>query len=419
MKSNESRTYSIIQFIVSVIAILFLWLAAFLLAALGFLDGLTSGNSLNQALPVFMIAMICLFCSFLIIPSASASLYRLLGRKTNTISLPATLKRPLVWLLVFPVVLWAGNLVASSGLAWLGLPILHVFAIGLPVLWILSISIRGLPLGSLQRRWGVFASGLVLGPTLILVAEALALIFLLVIVGLWLAGQPALANELGSLTGWLTNPELSQDELLNILAPVLFNPWVLVLALLFAALIVPLIEELFKPIGVWLLWGRKLTPAAGFTAGAISGAGYALFESLALTMGGESWAVVVMARIGTAAVHILTSAITGWALVQAWQKRNYLRLLGAYAFGVLLHGLWNGLAIVSAFASLSLLSDRPAEWLAVLEPAEYAPYLVGFLAVISLGALIGLNLKFNGQASKELARVDSSTSIQPDKPAEL
>lgn len=394
-------------------------MTAFLLAALGFLDGLTSGSSLNQALPVFMIATICLFCSVLIIPSAVVSLFRLLGRKTDTISLPAILKKPLVWLLVFPVVLWAGNQVASSGIAWLALPIFHVFAIGLPVLWILSISIRELPLGSLQRRWGVFANGLVLGPTLILVAEALALIFLLIVVGLWLAEQPALAEELGSLTGWLTSPELSQDELLNILAPFLFNPWVLVLALLFAALIVPLIEELFKPVGVWLLWGKKLTPAAGFTAGAISGAGYALFESLALTMGGESWAVVVMARIGTAAVHILTSAITGWALVQAWQKRSYLRLLGAYAFGVLLHGLWNGLAIVSAFASLSLLTDQQTEWLAVLKPAEFAPYLVGGLALISLAALIGLNLKFNAQTAKELARADSSTSVEPDKTAEL
>jgi RsiW-degrading membrane proteinase PrsW (M82 family) len=210
-------------------------------------------------------------------------------------------------------------------------------------------------------------------------------------------------EQLSAYSDWTVNPDLNPDELLAALAPVLLTPRALALALLFVSVLVPLIEELFKPIGVWLLFGRKLTPAAGFAAGAISGAGYALFESLALTLGGDSWATVVLARVGTAAVHILTSAITGWALVQAWQKRDFLRLLFAYTFGVILHGLWNGLAVVSVFASLSNLVEEPAQWLLLLQPAVYATFLVGFLALASLAGLIGFNRKLALDRRKKVA----------------
>ncbi len=110
-----------------------------------------------------------------------------------------------------------------------------------------------------------------------------------------------------------------------------------------------MIEEALKPIGVWLLFGRRLTPAAGFAAGALSGAGYALIESLALTSSGEAWSSLVLARTGTSAVHILTAGLTGWALVLAWQKRRFLPLLLAYLCAVMIHGLWNGLTLMYSF----------------------------------------------------------------------
>jgi RsiW-degrading membrane proteinase PrsW (M82 family) len=84
-----------------------------------------------------------------------------------------------------------------------------------------------------------------------------------------------------------------------------------------------------------------LTPVEGFTAGLLSGAGYALFESLALASGGEQWAALVFARIGTAGIHILTTGLTGWALVLAWRRRRFLRLAATYVFVVSVHGVWN------------------------------------------------------------------------------
>ena len=107
----------------------------------------------------------------------------------------------------------------------------------------------------------------------------------------------------------------SPGPLLDQLETYLMQPSTLYIALLFGALIVPLLEELFKPIGVWLLVGRKPSPAQGFAAGLLSGAGYALFENFSLgASAGEDWAMVVVARIGTSLIHIVTAGLMGWAL---------------------------------------------------------------------------------------------------------
>ncbi len=368
-----------------------LWMAALFMFGLGLLNGFSPEGFLNESLSMFMLSAVNLFSSFLVLPSVVFSLYSILGKQPKTLNIPAWLRKPFVWFIFFLVAIWLGNLISKTEFAWFLLPGFHILGIGLPVLLVLSLAVRRLSLGSLQRRWGVFASGLVLGPSLIMVAEAMALIILLATLSVWLAGQPAFIEQLHIFSDLAAEPSINPDELINTLAPILLTPWALLLALLFVAVLVPIIEELFKPIGVWLLFGRKLSPEAGFAAGAISGASYALFESLVLTLGGESWSAVVLARIGTGTVHILTSAVTGWALVQAWQKRGVLRLFAAYAFGVTLHGLWNGVAVVTAFASMSNLVAEPPEWLSYLESASYGMYFIGFLAAAALAGLVWCN----------------------------
>src|SRR4030067_2197270 len=106
-------------------------------------------------------------------------------------------------------------------------------------------------------------------------------------------------------------------------------------------------------LGGWCLGGSRLPPAEGFTAGILCGAGYALVESLILSVdGGEQWVSLVFARIGTAVVHPLTSGLTGWALAYAWRENRYLRLGAAYLGAVLLHGLWNGLTMLILITDL-------------------------------------------------------------------
>jgi len=206
----------------------------------------------------------------------------------------------------------------------------------------------------------------------------------------FIAGQPDLLQELRNLAEWLSLSEPTPEMVLERLGPYLVRPGVIFAVIAFGAMIVPLIEEALKPIGVWLLVGRGLQPSARFAAGVLSGAGYALFESLAIAAGGEDWITLVVVRVGTAIIHILTAGLTGWALTMAWRHKRYLLLAVTYLGAVMVHGLWNGLSLLNSFALLSqefeIAANIPLPGLANL-----APYILGAMAAASLVALLVFN----------------------------
>jgi RsiW-degrading membrane proteinase PrsW (M82 family) len=123
--------------------------------------------------------------------------------------------------------------------------------------------------------------------------------------------------------------------------------------LVYIAILVPALEEIFKPLGVWLLAGKLESPAQGFTLGALSGAGYALIETIGVSSQTVEWASLLFSRIGTGLLHITTSALMGAAIVLAWRERRYLRLIGTYFLALILHGLWNTFAMLFTFSSLA------------------------------------------------------------------
>ncbi len=340
---------SILQFVLSMLALFGLWGSAIGTVVIGLIDS-------SQAAIAFYLMAAGLFLSglLLLLPSLTFTGLRLAGRPLKN-ELHLGLLRPTLLIFVLPLILLAGNWSANqTGIGQLILPFAHVLAVGLPVWWIAYLTVRNLPLGSLQRRWGVFTSGLVLGPALILVLETLALIVFGLIAYLAVLSQPDLLNELMRLSRNLRSLQSSPQDVLNVLGPYMTRPGLIFAVLAFGAGIVPLIEETIKPIGVWLLAGRNLTPAAGFAAGALSGAGYALFESLALSSSsGNDWLYLVIARIGTAVIHILTTGLTGWALALAWREKRYLRLGAVYLLAVLIHGSWNSLSLLSSFGEFT------------------------------------------------------------------
>jgi hypothetical protein len=355
--------------------------------------------SIAQPAPGFMLATGMALIGFLAAPSAFYALWRALDKPLE--QLPRRLRHfgfsswPLLAALVTPLVIVAGYAaIRFTRLDWLFVPPLHILAIGLPIAVLLYFTVRNLPLGSLQRMWGVFGSGLILAPVLILGLEALALIAFVLLVIISITSQPQLVEQLSSLSQWLMTNEPSQEATLQALAPYLFRPSVILSVLTFGAILVPLIEELIKPIGVWLLVGRNLYPSAGFAAGAISGAGYALFESLVLTSGTQEWASLVVARIGTSVIHIVTAAMTGWALVLAWQRRRYLILAGTYLLAVTMHGLWNAITLFFSFASLGELQGVVVKLPPVFKLADAAPYALLALAILGLLIMFVGNRRF-------------------------
>ena len=382
---------SVLQFVFSLLSVLILWGIALTLALMVLSTWLSIPNAGLEAdsLPLMLMAAGTGFSGILLLPSAWHAILRILGRP-NPIKFK--LRRPGITILLLPFVVGLGYLVSQNEvLAWIALPPLHVAATGISVFWLLHLGIRGLSTGSAQRTWGIFSGGLVLAPAFSLVIEMVALFTVAVFGIVYLAQDPVFADQLIQLSQQMTlSPDQPPDAILGILEPYLLQPAVIYVAFAFGAILVPLIEELFKPIGVWLLAGRNATPAQGFAAGLLSGAGYALFENFALSASaGEEWSVVIIARMGTTLVHILTAGLTGWALVLAWREGRYIRLGLTYLTAVAIHALWNGLVILSVVPEI--LPPGTSYPNALLNIGTIAPLGFGLLILGCFVLLLGAN----------------------------
>jgi hypothetical protein len=383
--------YSVFQLVLTAIVIIGLWGIAFMLAIIEVSGLLLGASGTGDTLSSLMLVAVAGVSGLLLVPSAMFAFTRLMGRQPP--QMPAWLTRARFGLLivVFPLVLLLGYLSTFlPAITWLVLPILHVLAIGLPILWVVYIGVRGLSLGSPQRMWGVFGSGLVLGPTFSLIAEALVGAVFFVLLLFVLSAQPGVAQKFAELAEWVSEMQPSPEAILEKFAPYVMNPVVIFFVFLIGAVIVPFLEEIFKPVGVWLLLGRKMSPAEGFAAGVISGAGFALLESLVVINNGQDWALLVVARIGTAVVHILTAGVTGWGLIMAWRYKRFFHLLFAYLAAVSLHGLWNGISLLTIFPSLaSMESVTVPDFLTVV--GSIVPFALVALTLVSLVTLLWAN----------------------------
>ena len=245
---------------------------------------------------------------------------------------------------------WVGGMKTVN---WLVLPILTIPAIVLPLGLLLGLGARNLPLGTRWQVWSVVGLGMTLIPFLLLILEITIAILLFFGVIAYVVAQPELAYRLQGISQQILVLGPQSEAARDLLAPLLTKPGVIVAALLYTAFLVPAVEELFKPLGVWLLARRLDSQAQGFALGALSGASYALIETIGVSGQGGEWATLLFTRIGTGLLHITTSALMGAAIVFALRERRYLRLLGTYILAVTLHGLWNTSAILYTFSTLA------------------------------------------------------------------
>lgn len=278
---------------------------------------------------------------------------------------------------------------------WIVLPLLVIPAIVFPLGVLLAFGTRKLPLGTRWQTWTILGLAMTLGPILLFIFEIfLGLAIFLFVVG-YVFTQPGLALELQRLLQQVLNLGPESEAARELLIPLLTKPAVIVVALIYIGVLVPAVEELFKPIGVWFFAG-KLKAAQGLTLGALSGAGYALIETVGVSSQTVEWASMLLSRIGTGLLHITTSALMGTAIVLAWRERRYLRLIGTYLLAVLLHGLWNSLAIFFAFSTLEGLLGQ-ASLLSSIQPAMIAALTI--LAVVLFTILVVSNLRMRQTVS--------------------
>ena len=123
--------------------------------------------------------------------------------------------------------------------------------------------------------------------------------------------------------------------------------------LILVSVVAPLVEELLKPIGLLFVMKRLKTPYEGVLYGVACGMGFAMIENLLYELfiliwyGSDAWTINAFVRgIGSTILHAVGPAAVGYGLAFANQMEKpvtkYVAI--AYVFGVLMHGLWNGIA---------------------------------------------------------------------------
>jgi hypothetical protein len=418
VKSGANHIPSLLSSLLFILGGLLL-LGISLVMGMAVLVALLTGAGMQAEQPIFLIAFG--FEAILLFAAAFFSLQRYRrepGADRNvSLSLPA-------WqiglsFVIAGVSLLIGYLIGDiRSLDWLFLPLLTIPAIVLPLGGLLALGARGLPVGSRWQTWTVLGLAMTLGPLLLFALEILLAIFIFAGAVAYIMTQPELVTELQALSEQflVLGPGADPEEALELLSPLLIRPAVMGIALLYIAVLVPAIEEIFKPIGVWLFAGKIDSPARGFALGALSGAGYALIETIGVSgQQTAEWASLLSSRIGTGLLHITTSALMGAAIVLAWRRRRFLRLLGTYLLAVLLHGLWNALAMLFTFSAVAEFLDEPGilpQWQSAVVIA------MGGLAVILLAILVLSNRGLRtAPAEGELVSDLPPQEIQTDKPS--
>jgi len=375
--------------------VLYLGLATLMLLSIGI--GLIYPPSVAgaQVGANFIVACGLGFCGLALLPGVFFSFQRMSAKSIR----PFQFRPVKAWQAILMAAGWIGAvllsdiLYQSSSLGWLAAAPFYVISIGLPIALLVWIALGGIPLGSRNRFWGSLGLGMTVGPFLASLLELLVYVAILVILIFFLVLNP----------NWLTTIQqvISQvrgltdiDRVMQVLAPYLINPLVLISLFLVLGVATPLIEETLKPAVVWLLAKRLQNPSQGFALGVISGAGFALIESLmAGSTPGQGWGQLLAARAGGGLMHIFASGLMGWGIASAWQGKR-LRLLGTYALSVSVHGLWNSAAIILEVGSLqpylnNLIDSKSLDLVSILGTT-----ILAILVLITLPALILINRKF-------------------------
>jgi hypothetical protein len=318
-----------------------------------------------------------------------------------------------IWLIfIIPLIVFVSistgavvSIYANQYLSWFILPLATLLVILPPIFLFIGLGARGIETGPRWRIWGTIGLGLTISPLMMIAIEVLVLIFAGLLMVTFLAFQPEKLQELRVFTELLSD-QTDQEVALKLLAPYLSDPRVIAALLGYIALIVPLVEEMLKPLAVWLFARSIQKPSEGFILGMLSGGAFAMMESLnASANGSEAWAAVVGVRAGTSLLHITLSGLMGYAIVGAFQEKRFGRLLATYLTVVSIHGIWNACAVGAGLAANGELLGKP-EWI-----TTYLLASIAGIFVLGAGMFIVL-IASNGKVRSEMRLAPVSISAE-------
>ena len=259
---------------------------------------------------------------------------------------------PLMWLLpLVPLLLGLGHWSVTTGRpTQIILPIAHVLVLGISGGITIVMALMAAPVISSWRAWMHFYSGLWITSILAIVAEVVLGVIGAVVILVAASQSPEVRELLQTLSRVLSNPAMLSD--MQFVASFAFKPAVMFGVVFILGLAIPFVEELFKPIGVWLLLKWRPSRAQAFVGGVLGGAGFGLVESLFSLPNELAWSTTVTGRIGTVGLHAFTAGLGGLALSLLFQGGQRRRGALLFAGTVLLHGVWNFSLILSVYGAL-------------------------------------------------------------------
>ncbi|PKO04601.1 MAG: hypothetical protein CVU41_16290 [Chloroflexi bacterium HGW-Chloroflexi-3] len=394
MLQGRAKIYAIAQVVISSLGFLSSLIGGGLLLAFGFFSGMIDPLTANDAGLMLVIGWTSLLIAAAFIPALISAVFHLQGRPMPALQ-PSTQRiikfaLILIWIVsILGVLLISRFQVLNLITSLLIIPLVLV-----PILFFFMIGARKLSLGNRPRVWGAVAFNFSIMMPVVLLAELVLFFFIFMIAAIWLAGQPELLSQImmyaEQISSGLMNPLEAEQFVTDLISrPIFLNGSILVVSVL-----VPLIEEFFKPMAIWFLAGKRLTPSQGFVGGLIGGACFAMLESLgAVGIPAESeWLMLLFGRTGTGLLHVTLSGLVGWGFASAFYNRKWGRAIFTYLLAVTIHGLWNFFALLSGIVPI----------LPISEEMDNLPVLLGQLGVFVLVGLFVINLVLLFNVNRQL-----------------
>ncbi len=410
--THKNDWRSLITMVVSGLAILYFIAQAFLLSGLLLISGISTQIDSSENVILGSLIWYSVLSGVLLIPVFLLGLFdyrkKAIPNWMNT-DRPVVKKGSLWLILALPVVFLAGWLTAGQeALSIFLLGLINILVTGIPVLWIYLVSQNGIKGGSQGRKWRIFGFSFTIMPFVVMIVELLAILILVGFVGIWMAYKmsinPQLQSELLFLSNKISQIEGDLDGIVQLIQPYILQPGVIFWVIAISSGIIPLIEELLKPIAIWSLAGRKISPQEGFVSGVLCGAGFALLENLLYFQAAvtpDDWLLMALGRIGTAVLHILVSGLVGWGLARTWRDGKWIPLIAMTLGAVALHGFWNVLALLSGIAPMIVPNIEEAPRLMIVLNAP--------LVLLSVASLMGIFL-----INHHFRRANQISEAQPE-----
>ena len=403
----------ILTLLISALGILYFIVQAFALGIFWLTSIIDATVATQQSISIGLFMWTSVLGGFLLMPLVLLSISRLQGAPVPRWldAQRSGLYKRLPWvILAWPIMVALGWLVASNpNLAMILLGPINVLVAGLPVLLIFFVARRGLDGGSQMRQWRIFGFSIIILPVIVILVELLAILLIGGAGWVWMSfrfsADPQLEREITYLFNRVMIFGEDIESLIQFIEPYILQPGVVYWVLALFGGILPIIEEVFKPLALWGLVRRKISPQEGFVGGMLCGAGFALMENIFYftnVLLAEDWLFMAVGRAGTGVLHILASGLVGWGLAKAWQEGKWASLsiltLGAFV----LHGIWNVAALVSGAAPLFLLGTEPTLPQMLI---YHSPLVV--LILVSILSLLLINRHLRSQVEKGQALVDN------------